>query len=106
MGSAVPRFVRLTTVLFAMLSAGCALDHSLDDRSSIADAPTDVGCITPLGPEGWVPAETGDCLGIGVRECAGCHTRDGGYVLRPAGASPPPGVVMTPPAPGTCGLCR
>lgn len=106
MGAAVPRFVRLTTVLFAMHLAGCAVDHARDDAFAAPDAPTgigDGGCIVPLGPEGWVSSEVGACLGFAEPTCAGCHLRDDGYVVRPPGI--PPLDVVLPPVEGRCAIC-
>ena len=83
-----------------MLAVGCFNSH--DDRPSEErdlgaardsavglDASTD--CLPypgPPTPEIRITAEEAECVGITAPECAGCHTRPEGWVLRPMDGSP------------------
>jgi len=70
-----------------------------------ATSPSDATTTDPDPPEEWVPLtiEQADCLGLTAPACAGCHSRDGTFYLRPFyGPPPPPGVDRT--APEECGV--
>ncbi len=105
------RPIHILAALLLALALGCFRTHGdrPDDHTDLGPADRDLGrpsrdsgtpsldafvdCPPDLGPpipEIRITAEEADCVGLTHSDCASCHQRDDGWVLRPMGAPSPP----------------
>ena len=105
------RPIQTLAILTLTLSLGCfsAHDDSPPDDDTDSTSERDLGSTRdgggvdafvacppypgPPTPEIRISAEEADCVGVTAADCAGCHARDEGWVLRPTdgGGLPPLG---------------